>query len=91
MPRENGIHYLRNYRFFVANDAGEEFGPERLTTLVGGPEQEAMEQRYGAIMDEVRTHAAGKFTDDATLVLLSVNDAVPPPPSRSTPQMRTSA
>ncbi len=75
----------------AANHAEEEFGPERLTALVEGLEQEAMEQRYAQIMEQVRAHAAGKFTDDATLVLLSVKEAVPAPPLRSASQMRTTA
>ena len=58
----------------AANGDGEEFGPERLASMLAGPEEETMPQRYGEIMKGVRTYSAGKFTDDATLVLLSVGD-----------------
>ena len=58
----------------ATNDAQEEFGPERLAALVAGAEDETMEQRYGHIMGQVRGHANGKFSDDATLLLLAVND-----------------
>jgi serine phosphatase RsbU (regulator of sigma subunit) len=75
----------------ASNAAEEEFGPDRLMALVEGPEHEAMEGRYERIMDQVRGHAAGQFTDDATLVLLSVNEAVPAPPLRSTSSIRTTA
>ncbi len=61
----------------AANHANEEFGPERLAELVSGSENESIQDRYAAIMDNVSTYAAGKFTDDATLLLLSVNGAAP--------------
>ena len=54
-------------------------------TLVNGPDDETMQDRYAAIMDKVSAHAAGKFTDDATLLLLSVNDAAPATSSRVHP------
>jgi sigma-B regulation protein RsbU (phosphoserine phosphatase) len=75
----------------AANDSEEEFGPERLAELVAGPQAETMQDRYAAIMDKVRAHAAGKFTDDATLLLLSVNDALPTAVSRTSAQMRSTA
>jgi serine phosphatase RsbU (regulator of sigma subunit) len=75
----------------ATNDAEEEFGPDRLSELVGGPEDESMEQRYGHIMDRVRHHANGKFRDDATLLVLAVNEATPAAMSSSTTQMRSSA
>ncbi len=75
----------------AANDSEEEFGPERLATLLEGPVNETMQDRYAAIMDKVRAHAAGKFTDDATLLLLSVNDAAPATASRASIQMRSMA
>jgi phosphoserine phosphatase RsbU/P len=75
----------------AANDSEEEFGPERLAELVAGPQAETMQDRYAAIMDKVRAHAAGKFTDDATLLLLSVNDALPAAVSRTSAQMRSTA
>jgi len=75
----------------AANDTEEEFGPERLAELVAGPDGETMEQRYTQIMDKVRAHAAGKFTDDATLLLLAVNDRASLAVSPATAQMRSSA
>jgi serine phosphatase RsbU (regulator of sigma subunit) len=75
----------------AANDSEEEFGPERLTDLVAGPEEETMEQRYAQIMDRVSAHAAGKFTDDATLLLLAVSDSAPAAVNSSAAQMRSSA
>jgi len=76
----------------AANESGEEFGPDRLATLVGGSADETLPQRYTQIMDDVRTHAAGKFTDDATLLLISVSDnSYSGAVSQSTAQMRSSA
>jgi serine phosphatase RsbU (regulator of sigma subunit) len=75
----------------ATNDADEEFGPERLAELVNGPGSESMQERYAEIMNRVRGHAAGKFTDDATLLLLSVNEAAPTAASHATTQMRTTA
>ncbi len=59
----------------AANDGGEEFGHERLAGLIDGREDETLPQRYTQIMREVQKHAAGKFTDDATLLLISVADS----------------
>ena len=75
----------------ATNDSEEEFGPERLADLVAGPDDETMEQRYAHIMDQVRTHAAGKFTDDATLLLLAVNDGATAVVTAAATQMRSSA
>jgi sigma-B regulation protein RsbU (phosphoserine phosphatase) len=72
----------------AANEAGEEFGPDRLTTLVEGPEAESLPQRYAQIMSNVSTHAAGKFADDATLLLISVNDAAYAAASESAVQVQ---
>ena len=59
----------------AANDSGEEFGAERLQALIGGSDGESLPERYAEIMNHVRTHAAGKFADDATLLLIAVNDS----------------
>jgi phosphoserine phosphatase RsbU/P len=75
----------------AANDADEEFGPDRLAQLVSGSGNESIQDRYAAIMDKVSAHAAGKFTDDATLLLLSVNDAAPAAAAQASVQMRSSA
>jgi phosphoserine phosphatase RsbU/P len=75
----------------ATNDADEEFGPERLAQLVNGSDHESIQDRYATIMDKVSAHAAGKFTDDATLLLLSVREAAPATSSHSSAQMRTTA
>lgn len=55
----------------AANESGEEFGDHRLAALLEGPQEEPLPQRYREIMDNVRAHNAGKFADDATLLLIS--------------------
>ena len=75
----------------ATNASDEEFGPERLGELVAGPDDESMPDRYTEIMNSVRAHSAGKFGDDATLVLLSIKEAAPAMVSRSSAQMRTTA
>ena len=55
----------------AANDSGEEFGAERLARILDGG-TEPLPQQWHAIMDDVREHANGNFTDDATLLLISV-------------------
>ncbi|MGA7459702.1 MAG: fused response regulator/phosphatase [Candidatus Korobacteraceae bacterium] len=75
----------------AANDSGEEFGHERLTGLVAGPQEESLQQRYAQIMSDVGKHAAGKFTDDATLLLISVNDSSHAAATQPAAQMQSSA
>jgi serine phosphatase RsbU (regulator of sigma subunit) len=75
----------------AANGDGEEFGPNRLTMLVEGSETESLPQRYAKIMKAVQEHAAGKFTDDATLLLISVSDTSPTTTSQSAAQMQSTA
>lgn len=75
----------------AADDSGEEFGHERLTGLVAGPQEESLQQRYAKIMSDVGTHAAGKFTDDATLLLISVNDRSYAAATQPAAQMQNSA
>lgn len=74
----------------AANGDGEEFGPERLQALLDGPKHEPLADRYEQIMNNVRKHAAGKFTDDATLLLIAVNDEAQARASHPA-QMRSSA
>jgi sigma-B regulation protein RsbU (phosphoserine phosphatase) len=57
----------------AANDSGEEFGPERLTELLECSADEDLQRHHANIIDNVRQHAAGNFTDDATLLLISMN------------------
>ena len=75
----------------AANDSGEEFGHERLTGLVAGPQEESLQQRYAQIMSDVGKHSAGKFTDDATLLLISVNDRSYSAATQPAAQMQSSA
>ncbi len=56
----------------ATNDAGEEFGAERLAAKLnggGGP----LPEQWRGIMQGVREHANGNFSDDATMVLISVS------------------
>lgn len=70
---------------------GEEFGPERLETLIGDSDAEQLPARYAEIMDRVRSHAAGKFTDDATLLLLAVREGSHASASQAADTMRSTA
>jgi serine phosphatase RsbU (regulator of sigma subunit) len=74
----------------AVNGEGEEFGPERLQPLLDGPTYEPLPQRYAQIMDVVGKHSSGKFSDDATLLLIAVNDDAPARASHPA-QMRSSA
>jgi len=75
----------------AANGEGQEFGAEKLETLLAGATGESMPERYARIMDTVRQHAAGRFADDATLLLIAVNEGAPLATSQSASQMRNSA
>lgn len=74
----------------ASNDDGEEFGSERLQTLIAGRPEEELVERYAQIMDSVRSHAAGKFADDATILLIAVGEASEVPASQSA-KMQSSA
>ena len=54
----------------AANDAGEEFGVERLSKILGGSAR--LPEQWRTIMESVRKHANGTLADDATLLLLAV-------------------
>lgn len=58
----------------AADERGEEFGPERLLSLLGDGAGELQEQ-HAHILRGVRNHASGKLADDATLLLISVRGA----------------
>ena len=75
----------------AANGDGQEFGAEKLETLIAAATGESMPERYARIMDTVRQHAAGKFADDATLLLIAIDEAAPLATSQSASQMRSSA
>ena len=60
----------------AADDRGEEFGPDRLRSLLdGGVEQ--LQEQHARILQSVHGHANGKLADDATLLLISVRCATP--------------
>ncbi len=71
----------------AANDSGEEFGPERLTELLECPADEDLQRHHANIIDNVRRHAAGNFTDDATLLLISMNASQPAAAARPAPRL----
>jgi phosphoserine phosphatase RsbU/P len=75
----------------AADGAGEEFGSDRLTALVGNDENETLQERYTRIMNKVRTFAHGNFTDDATLLLISVTSSPYAAATQSAGQMRNNA
>ena len=55
----------------AADEAGEEFGAERLAQfLIGGVQP--LPQHWISVMEQVRNHANGTFTDDATMMLIAV-------------------
>jgi serine phosphatase RsbU (regulator of sigma subunit) len=53
---------------------GEEFGAERLETLMAAAHDQSLPDGYSQIMNSVRKHAADKLADDATLLLISIDD-----------------
>ena len=55
----------------AVNDAGEEYGAERLQDVLGDSVDPLPEQ-WNAIMEHIRKHANGNLADDATLLLLAV-------------------
>jgi sigma-B regulation protein RsbU (phosphoserine phosphatase) len=71
----------------AANDSGEEFGPDRLTELLQCPADESLQRHHANIIDNVRRHAAGNFTDDATLLLISMNANSYAAPARTAPRL----
>jgi sigma-B regulation protein RsbU (phosphoserine phosphatase) len=75
----------------AADGDGEEFGAERLEPLLTGAEGEALPERYAQIMGNVQKHAAGKFADDATLLLIAVGAPERAATSARKAEMRSSA
>ncbi|HUI83559.1 MAG TPA: SpoIIE family protein phosphatase [Candidatus Binatia bacterium] len=75
----------------AANEAGEEFGAERLAAMAAGAADEPLAQCYAEIMECVRRHACGRFSDDATLLLLTVAEHSYAAAGNSAGQMRSSA
>jgi len=57
----------------AADASGEEFGPERLTRILGDGVSK-LQELHGRILGDVRGHANGRLADDATLVLISVGE-----------------
>ena len=56
----------------AANESGEEFGTERLQTLLVSDGEHGLQERHAEILQNVRAYANQKLADDATLVLISV-------------------
>jgi sigma-B regulation protein RsbU (phosphoserine phosphatase) len=75
----------------AANGDGEEFGSEKLESLLTGADGEALPDRYAQIMSDVREHAAGKFADDATLLLIAVGAPERAAATARKAEMRSSA
>ncbi len=57
----------------AANDAGEEFGPDRLAALLEHLPDRSLPDECAHIMGRVRDYSGGNFGDDATLLLVSVS------------------
>jgi sigma-B regulation protein RsbU (phosphoserine phosphatase) len=55
-----------------ADSTGDEFGADRVREIVAGHPGQPLQEQYQTILQRVREHAEGKFSDDATLVLISV-------------------
>ena len=58
----------------AASDSGEEFGAARLAALMQDSQEQSLPQQYAHILEQVRQHALGNFTDDATLLLVSIQN-----------------
>jgi sigma-B regulation protein RsbU (phosphoserine phosphatase) len=74
----------------AGNEAGEEFGAERLASLLEHQSDRPLPEQFGNIMDSVRGHAQGNFGDDATLLLISVSQGSPSPLAKSSVQVSSS-
>lgn len=57
-----------------ADSRGDEFGADRLSEIVKQTAGQSLHEQYQTIMQRVRQHAEGKFSDDATLLLVSVKE-----------------
>jgi len=55
----------------AASNEGEEFGAERLARVFDGA-ADPLPQQWRSLMEQVRNHANGNLSDDATMVLVSV-------------------
>ncbi len=58
----------------ASDGSGEEFGTERLEMLMAVAAPLSLPDGYRQIMNSVRQHAADKLTDDATLLLLCIDE-----------------
>jgi phosphoserine phosphatase RsbU/P len=57
----------------ATNEAGEEFGADRLASSLGHQPDRPLVEQFGNIMESVRSHSGGRFGDDATLLLIFVS------------------
>ena len=56
----------------AVDGAGEEFGSQRLAAAMSELSGSSLAEQHAAVLDDVRQFARGNFTDDVTLLLLSV-------------------
>ncbi len=75
----------------AANGDGEEFGTERLEELMVSDPDQSLSDRYSQIMKSVRTHAADKLADDATLLLIAMVDGSPATQSQVQTALRSAS
>jgi sigma-B regulation protein RsbU (phosphoserine phosphatase) len=59
----------------AVDQSGEEFGPDRLRSLLDSNDGQSLPERHSHILQNVRHYASAKLDDDATLVLISVSGA----------------
>lgn len=75
----------------AANGDGEEFGAERLETLMAEDKDQSLPERYSQIMKSVRVHASDKLSDDATVLLISMVDGSPAGRAQAPTSLRTAS
>ena len=54
----------------ASNSEGEEFGEERLTSLISSPGD--LQAQHATVLKAVSQHSGGKLADDATLLLVAI-------------------
>ena len=74
----------------AANDTGDEFGTDRLASLLESHLDGPLPEQCANIMDRVRSHSRGTFGDDATLLLISVSSGSSAAVAKSSVQTHSS-
>jgi FixJ family two-component response regulator len=69
----------------AADSDEDEFGAQRLLQALASAGHLHPEEQHGAILQQVRDHASGGLSDDATLILVSVGLQVDTSPGASLP------